>query len=149
MLSTQVQRPPHPQPTCHAGQASASCRAHASTPHPPQPNPPPLHPCRQPRSLADDPVFSYISTHLASLKRQCSIRRDASLRLAPSHSGPSPNTPSNSSRATSITSGPLAEWELQYEEIRFERPCGAGSYGQVCLLLRGTGQQGNGQAAWT
>lgn len=92
--------------------------------------PPRPAPCRH-RTLAQDPVLSYISTHLASLRRQCSIRREASLRAAPSTSGPSASAPSHSSRGTSITSGPLAEWELQFEDIRFERPCGAGSFGQV------------------
>lgn len=99
----------------------------------PQPLPPHTHPCR-PRSLADDPVLSYISTHLASLRRQCSVRRPPSLITAQSNSGPTAreaSSTSGGSRAASITAGPLAEWEVQFEELRFERPCGAGSFGAV------------------
>jgi len=78
-------------------------------------------------SLTDDPVYSYLSTHLASISR------------AAAHSHTSATTPASSKGSGLLSSpgasSPLApevqQWEVRWEDLHLVRPIGRGSYGRV------------------
>lgn len=66
----------------------------------------------------EDLLLSFISTRLGNLQQSSATPHSASV-LEPSGSGPSSLSPD------------VQQWEVQWDDIRIERPVGRGSYGKV------------------
>ena len=87
--------------------------------------------------MEDDPVLTYISTHLGALKRQATQRHRSAGSLgagggAGTGSGSSAPTTSPGS-ATSALPPEVQQWEVAYSDIHFKTVIGRGSFGRVYL----------------